>query len=56
MSNEFLRCVFDNNVLVSAALLGGIPRQSNTNAVILSFEKIAQSRDRWRWHRAKPLP
>ena len=28
MSNEQLRGVFDNNVLVSAALLGGVPRQA----------------------------
>jgi putative PIN family toxin of toxin-antitoxin system len=28
MSNELLRGVFDNNVLVSAALLGGVPRKA----------------------------
>ncbi len=28
MSNEFLRGVFDNNVLVSAVLLGGVPRKA----------------------------
>lgn len=28
MSNETLRGVFDNNVLVSAALLGGVPRRA----------------------------
>ena len=28
MSNEHLRGVFDNNVLVSAVLLGGVPRQA----------------------------
>lgn len=28
MSNGILRGVFDNNVLVSASLLGGVPRQS----------------------------
>ncbi len=28
MNNEQLRGVFDNNVLVSAALLGGVPRKS----------------------------
>ena len=28
MSNEQLRVIFDNNVLVSAALLGGVPRRA----------------------------
>ena len=28
MNNEQLRSVFDNNVLVSAALLGGVPRKA----------------------------
>ena len=28
MNNERLRGVFDNNVLISAALLGGVPRQA----------------------------
>lgn len=28
MSNEYPRGVFDNNVLVSAALLGGVPRKA----------------------------
>ena len=28
MSNGLLRGVFDNNVLVSAGLLGGVPRQA----------------------------
>jgi len=28
MNNKFLRGVFDNNALVSAALLGGVPRQA----------------------------
>jgi len=39
-------------------LLGAAARQSNinSNAVILSFEKIAQSRNRSRWHRSKPAP
>jgi len=28
MNNEQMRGVFDNNVLVSAALLAGVPRQA----------------------------
>jgi putative PIN family toxin of toxin-antitoxin system len=28
MNNERLRVVFDNNVLISAALLGGVPRRA----------------------------
>ena len=35
MSNEILRGVFDNNVLVSAALLGGVPRKA--------FDKLLDS-------------
>ena len=47
MSNEHLRGVFDNNVLVSAVLLGGVPRQAfdkllDNGAVLVSVPVLLE--------------
>ncbi len=50
MSNELSRGVFDNNVLVSAALLGGVPRQAfdkllDNGAVLVSVPVLLELAD-----------
>ena len=52
MSNELLRGVFDNNVLVSAALLGGVPRQAfdkllDNGAVLVSVPVLLELAASW---------
>ncbi|MGI8670282.1 MAG: hypothetical protein ACR2J3_10640 [Aridibacter sp.] len=47
MNNERLCGVFDNNVLVSAALLGGVPRQAfdkllNNGTVLVSVSVLLE--------------
>ena len=50
MSNETLRGVFDNNVLVSAALLGGVPRKAfdkflDNGTVLVSVSMLLELAD-----------